>query len=84
MSRTLTRLGPQVWGPTGKVPVGRAKFYRDYISTGRVKTIPLGRRATAVVAEQIDEVVEEIIEAGLKAPPRPPLAANLKRKQKAA
>jgi hypothetical protein len=79
MAKHLTRLGPLVWGPSGRIPVGRAKFYTDYVSTGRIQLVPLGERATAVIDEQVDMVVEEIIaNAGKVTRPTPP--PNLKRR----
>ena len=66
-SRRLIRL-KQIYGPNGKIPVGRFKFYTDFIATGRVRLVPLGERAQAVVEDEVDQVVEEII-AGRDAKP---------------
>jgi hypothetical protein len=83
MTKHLTRFGPLVWGPTGKIPVGRSKFYTDYVATGRVTLVPLGERAKAVIDEQIDTVVEEIIAAAGNTPRSPP-PPNLLKKRAAA
>jgi hypothetical protein len=72
MAKHLTRLGPLVWGPTGRIPVGRSKFYLDYIATSRIQLIPLGERATAVCNEQLD--------TGLKrSSQRPPMGRRARR-----
>jgi hypothetical protein len=72
MPKRILRLGPQVYGPAGKIPVGKTKFREDYINTGRLKLVPLGARAVGVVEDEIDVVVDELIAARDTAPPRPP------------
>ena len=46
-----------------RIPVGRTKFYEDYVATGRLTLIPLGLRAKAVDDDEIDRVIEEDIAA---------------------
>lgn len=83
MAKHLTRLGPLVWGPTGRIPVGRSKFYTDYVATGRVTLVPLGERATAVIDEEVDAVVDEIIAAAANGPARTTPTPNLVKKRSA-
>ena len=44
--KSLTRVG-KVYGKNGRIPVGRTKFYEDYVATGRLTLIPLGLRANS-------------------------------------
>ncbi len=53
--KSLTRVG-KVYGKNGRIPVGRTKFYEDYVATGRLTLIPLGLRAKAVDDDEIDRV----------------------------
>src|SRR5262245_51538012 len=69
MGRKLIRLGLQLWGPTGKIPLGRTAFRDRFIATGRLKLVPLGARAVAVVEDEVDELIEELIAARETTPP---------------
>lgn len=60
--KSLTRVG-KVYGKNGRIPVGRTKFYEDYVATGRLTLVPLGLRAKAVDDDEIDRVIEEDIAA---------------------
>jgi len=70
MAKRILRLGPAVYGPDGKIPLGRTAFRKRFIETGRLRLVPLGARAVGVVEEEIDAVVEELIAARDTAPPR--------------
>jgi hypothetical protein len=58
--RKLIRL-KKVYGPDGKLPVGKSTFYTDYVATGLVRLVPLGERAKAAVEDEIDDLVEQLI-----------------------
>ena len=59
-SRRLIRL-KKVYGPDGKIPIGRSMFYEKFINTGRLRLVPLGERAKAAVEYEVDAIVNEII-----------------------
>ena len=59
-SRRLLRL-KQVYGPRGRIPVGRSMFYDKFVNTGRLRLVPLGERAKAAVEDEVDAIVNEII-----------------------
>lgn len=44
-----------------RIPVGRTKFRQDYIDTGRLRLVPLGRRAVGLVEDELAQVVDEVI-----------------------
>ena len=58
--RRLLRL-KQVYGPQGRIPVGRSMFYDKFVNTGRLRLVPLGERAKAAVEDEVDAIVNEII-----------------------
>jgi hypothetical protein len=60
MARIL-RLGPQIYGPTGKIPLGRTAFWERFIYTGRLRLVKLSERARGLVEEEIDQVIEELM-----------------------
>ena len=60
MARRILRL-KQLYGPQGKIPVGRSMFYAKYIRSGRLRLVPLGERAVGAVEDEVDALIEEII-----------------------
>jgi hypothetical protein len=70
MAKRLVRLGPAVYGPTGIVPLGKTQFRELFINTGRLRLVEIGERARALVQEELDEVVEELIAARDARPPK--------------
>ena len=58
--RRLIRL-KKVYGPDGKIPIGRSMFYEKFIATGKLRPVPLGERAVALVEDEVDAVIDEII-----------------------
>ena len=48
---TLERLGD----------IGPTKFREDYVKTGRLQPIPLGKRAFGFLEADIDRVIEELV-----------------------
>jgi hypothetical protein len=43
-----------------RVGVGKTKFRKDYVETGRVRWIPLGPRTKGLLEDEVDALVEEI------------------------
>lgn len=60
MTRRLVRPGSRVWGPDGRIPVGRTKFLEDY--AGRLTIVHLGPRAIAYLEDELDALVDELID----------------------
>ena len=58
MGRRLIR-EPQV---LERVGVGRTKFDEDYVKTGRVEWVRIGKRIKALPEDEVDKLVDEIIE----------------------
>jgi hypothetical protein len=81
MAKRILRLGPAVYGPTGKIPLGRTAFRERFIDTGRLRLVPLSERAVGLVEEEIDQLIEELIAARDAAPARK-LAPSKKRGRK--
>jgi hypothetical protein len=50
-----------VYGPQGRLPVGRTKFYEDYVNTGRLRLVRLGPKSVAVVDDEVDRLIAELI-----------------------
>ena len=61
MSKRLIRVG-KVYGRDGPLPVGKTKFYTDFVATGRLHLISLGPRARAVDAAELDAVIQQQID----------------------
>ena len=59
MAKRLLRPA-QVFGPNGRLPVGRTKFYADFVATNRIRLVHLGPRAVAVVEDELDELIEDL------------------------
>jgi hypothetical protein len=58
--RKLSRL-QKVYGPNGRIPVGKSTFYRDFVNTGRIKLVHISPRSVAVVDDELDVLVDELI-----------------------
>jgi hypothetical protein len=58
-ARRLSR-PKNVYGPQGRLPVGRTKFYEDYVNTGRLRLVRLGPRSVAVVDDEVDKLIAEL------------------------
>jgi len=41
---------------------GHDKFYRDYVNTGRLKLITLGKHSKGIVEDELDDLIGELIE----------------------
>jgi predicted DNA-binding transcriptional regulator AlpA len=48
---------PAAWGRLG---VGKSKFYEDYVRTGLLRSVKLGRRATGFFDDEIDALIEKM------------------------
>jgi hypothetical protein len=59
-ARRLSR-PKNVYGPQGRLPVGRTKFYEDYVNTGRLRLVRLGPKSVAVVDDEVDKLITELI-----------------------
>jgi hypothetical protein len=73
MPKRLLRLS-LVYGPNGRLPIGRTQFYRNYVvhdddggdefipgtSVRRLRLIPLGARAVAIDEGEVDRVIGEL------------------------
>jgi hypothetical protein len=59
-ARRLSR-PKNVYGPHGRLPVGRTKFYEDYVNTGRLRLVRLGPKSVAVVDDEVDKLIDELI-----------------------
>ena len=59
MSKRLLRLF-QVYGKQGRLPVGRTKFYEDFVHTGRLRLVHLGPKAVAVLEDELDQLIAEL------------------------
>ena len=59
-ARRLSRPN-NVYGPQGRLPVGRTKFYEDYVNTGRLRLVRLGPKSVAVVDDEVDKLIAELI-----------------------
>jgi predicted DNA-binding transcriptional regulator AlpA len=43
-----------------RIGVGRSKFYADYVKTGRLKLVKLGKRARGAIDDEVDALIEEL------------------------
>jgi hypothetical protein len=59
-ARRLSR-PKNVYGLQGRLPVGRTKFYEDYVNTGRLRLVRLGPKSVAVVDDEVDKLIAELI-----------------------
>jgi hypothetical protein len=59
-ARRLSR-PKNVYGPHGRLPVGRTKFYEDYVNTGRLLLVRLGPKSVALVDDEVDKLIAELI-----------------------
>jgi len=50
--------------------IGKTKFHEDYIATGRLQPIPLGKRAFGFLEADIDRLIEELVAEGKANPDR--------------
>jgi predicted DNA-binding transcriptional regulator AlpA len=48
---------PAAWRRLG---VGKSKFYEDFVRTGLLRSVKLGRRATGFFDDEIDALIEKI------------------------
>jgi predicted DNA-binding transcriptional regulator AlpA len=48
---------PAAWRRLG---VGKSKFYEDYVRTGLLRSVKLGRRATGFFDDEIDALIEKM------------------------
>ena len=44
-----------------RLGVGKTKFQKDYVKTGRIHLVPISERIEGVVEEELDALIEEII-----------------------
>jgi hypothetical protein len=51
---------PVTEGPR-RLSIGKTKFKKEYIDTGRLQVVYLGPKSPRLIEDQIDEVVEEDI-----------------------
>lgn len=45
-----------------RIPIGRTKLDEDFIKTGRLKLIKLGKRAVGVLESNVEQVIDELLE----------------------
>jgi hypothetical protein len=71
-ARSLIR-PKNVYGPGGRLPIGRTKFYEDFVNTGRIRLVRLGPKSVAVVDDELDQLINELIaERDVQSPPHNP------------
>jgi hypothetical protein len=89
MPKRLLRLS-LVYGPNGRLPIGRTQFYRNYVvhdddggdefipgtSVRRLRLIPLGARAVAIDEGEVDRVIGELAAEPRGRSPSPNPAAS--------
>jgi hypothetical protein len=46
-----------------RLGIGHTKFYEDYIQTGRIKLIDLGPKCKAIVEDELDDLINELVAA---------------------
>lgn len=71
----MTRISrpAKAWARLG---VSKTTFYQDFVGKGRIKLVKLGERASGVIDDELDALIEEMRRARDAAPPKPTPPVN--------
>ena len=46
-----------------KIPVGKTVLYQEFVSTGRIKLVRIGKRTVVAREEHVDRLIDELVDA---------------------